>query len=95
MPVPLLYVTGMTQQETRALLARVNPRQLREDAGIRLSTVARAFGVPAGQVYQMETGLKDPPYSVAGFRWVRFVAALERRARSLDAMESEPGDRFW
>lgn len=69
----------MTVLETRAMLARVDARRLREDAGIRQMTVARALGVKSQQVYAWESGLREPK-SDAGFRWLRVIAGLERHA---------------
>ena len=61
------------------MLRRVDPRQLRRDAGIQAVTVARALGVERQQVVRWETSRCDPK-SAAGQRWVRFVAGLERHA---------------
>lgn len=69
----------VTLLEIRAMLARVDVRQLRKDAGIRQVTVARAFGVPQDQIWAWESG-RWVPVTAAGFRWIRFIAALERRA---------------
>lgn len=76
----------MTLLEIRAMLARVDARQLRKDAGIRQVTVARAFGVPQDQVWKWEAG-QTVPVSRAGFRWVAFTAALERRAEIAAEMD--------
>jgi DNA-binding transcriptional regulator YiaG len=69
----------VTLLELRAMLARVDAGKLREDAGIRQATVGEAFGVPWQTVGDWERGRREP-YTQAGYRWVRFVAALERRA---------------
>ena len=69
----------MTQAEIRAMLARVNPRKLRQDAGIRTVTVARALGVQRQQVVHWETTRCDPR-SAAAYRWAKVVAGLERHA---------------
>jgi hypothetical protein len=70
----------LTQLEIRAMLARVDVRQLRKDAGIRQVTVARALGVRQNCVCKWER--RDRlPYSPAGLRWVAFVAGLERHAQ--------------
>ena len=61
------------------MLARVDARQLRKDAGIRQLTVARAFGVRQDQIWAWERGQRVP-VTAAGFRWIRMSAALERRA---------------
>jgi DNA-binding transcriptional regulator YiaG len=76
----------VTQLEVRALLARVDARKLREDAGIRQVTVARAFGVQRHYINWWETG-KVQPVSPAAHRWIRFVAALERRAEVTAELE--------
>ena len=68
----------MTTAEVRALLARADARKLREEAGIRQLTVARAFGVPQYYISKWESGVQGPKCE-AGFRWARFTAALERR----------------
>lgn len=69
----------MTRVEVKAMLARVDARQLRRDADIRLVTVARAFGVNPWDIGRWESG-RSLPCCEAGFRWARFTAALERRA---------------
>ena len=69
----------MTLLELRAMLARVNARELREDAGISAATVAEALGVRRAHVYAWETG-RWMPVSAAGFRWARFVCGLEQHA---------------
>ena len=69
----------MTALEIRELLGRVDARQLREDAGIRIITVARAFGVSRHRVAVWETG-RWQPRGEAGIRWVRLVAGLARHA---------------
>ena len=61
------------------MLARVDARKLRQDAGIRQLTVARALGVPPNTVYAWETGLYEPKCD-AGRQWARFVCGLERHA---------------
>jgi len=61
------------------MLARVNARLLREDAGIRQVTVAGALGVPQSQVSAWESG-RSEPRTEAGYRWARFVCGLERHA---------------
>jgi len=78
----------VTLLELRALLARVDARQLREDAGISQSTVARALGVSSQQVHSWETG-RQLPCMAAGFRWARFVAGLERHAEVAAELERE------
>lgn len=70
----------MTHRELRAWLARIDARQLREDADIRQVTVARALGVTGHQVLYWETG-RSLPRCPAGLRWARFTAGLERHAR--------------
>ena len=69
----------LTQLEIRALLARVNARELRKDAGIRQVTVARALGVPPYYVCGWEKGRRSAR-NPAGLRWLRFTAGLERHA---------------
>jgi len=69
----------VTLLELRAMLARVNPRLLREDAGFSAATVAAAFGVSTQLVWDWEAG-RTEPYSQAGFRWARFTGALEALA---------------
>lgn len=69
----------MTYGEIRAMLARCDPKQLREDAGISVRTVARALTLPPSYVYRWEA-LREIPYSFAGLRWLKFVRGLERHA---------------
>ena len=69
----------MTLAEIRAMLARVDARQLRLDAGIRVVTVARALGVLPHVVYKWEQG-RGAPRCPAAFRWSRVIAGLERHA---------------
>jgi len=69
----------VTQLEVRAMLARADARKLREDAGIRVATVARALGAHAICIYDWESGGAEPKCE-AGYRWVRFIAGLERHA---------------
>ena len=64
----------------RALLSRADPRLLREEAGIRACTVARALGVRQSLVYRWETG-HTLPYGPQGLAWARFTAGLERHAQ--------------
>jgi len=61
------------------MLARVDARRLREDAGIRQGTVARALGVPQKYVYAWEMRRQEPRCD-AGRRWARFTLGLERHA---------------
>ena len=61
------------------MLARVDARRLREDAGIRAATVAAAFGVPQKYILVWETGRQEPRCD-AGRRWARFIRALEAHA---------------
>lgn len=68
------------------MLARVDARKLREDAGISRATVARAFGVHRRYIAWWETG-QAGPVSQAGYRWARVIAALERRAAFAAEME--------
>jgi transcriptional regulator with XRE-family HTH domain len=69
----------VTQVEIRAMLRRVDARRLREDAGIRQVTVARALGVPAPYICWWESGRAEPKCK-AGYRWARVIAGLERHA---------------
>lgn len=69
----------MTHAEIRAMLRRVDARQLREDAGISVRTVARALSLPRQYVYDYECGRRTP-VSPAGLRWARVIAGLERHA---------------
>jgi DNA-binding XRE family transcriptional regulator len=69
----------MTVLEMRAMLARVDARKLRKDAGLRAATVAEALGVDPFAVYAWETG-KCEPKCDAGYRWLRVIAGLERHA---------------
>ena len=75
----------MTVLEMRAMLARVDARKLREDAGIRRVTVARALGVNLSAIYYWESGRREP-MSAAGIRWARFTLGLERHAAVTPAM---------
>lgn len=61
------------------MLARVDARQLRKDAGIRADTVAAALSVSAVCIYAWESGRCEPKCD-AGLRWARVIAALERHA---------------
>lgn len=70
----------MTSREVRDMLARADPRKLREDADIRQVTVARALGTTSHRVLYWETG-RCLPCCPAGFRWAAFTAGLERHAR--------------
>ena len=58
------------------MLARVNPRLLREEAGIRQVTVAVALGVPRNYIGDWEAGA-HLFYSPEGFAWARFIRGLE------------------
>jgi hypothetical protein len=69
----------MTQAEMRALLARCDPRKLREDQGISRGTVMRAIGADRSDLYCWESGL-GLPLGPIGQRWIRVVAGLERHA---------------
>jgi transcriptional regulator with XRE-family HTH domain len=69
----------VTRAEVQAMSARVNARELRRNAGFSLVTVGRAFGVPPDQIARWESG-RYLPCCPAGFRWLKFAAALERRA---------------
>ena len=69
----------MSPLEIRAMLCRVNPRQLRKEAGIRTCTALRALGIPESTFTALEGG-SHMPVSAAGLRWARFVAGLERHA---------------
>ena len=64
------------------MLRRTDPRILRMRAGITAQTVADAFGLERAQVSRWETK-RQIPRSPAGWRWVRLMAALERRAQVL------------
>ena len=61
------------------MLARVDAGRLRRDAGISQATVGKALGVPQHHVSKWERG-QYLPCTAAGFRWIRFVAGLERHA---------------
>jgi DNA-binding XRE family transcriptional regulator len=69
----------MSPLEIRAMLDRVNPRRLREEAGIRPGTVVRALGISRSTLSYLERE-SCVPNSSAGLRWARFVAGLERHA---------------
>ncbi len=69
----------MTHLEIRAMLRRVDARQLRESAGISSRTVQRALGISAHRLSQWERGLQVP-CSPAGMAWARVIADLERHA---------------
>jgi transcriptional regulator with XRE-family HTH domain len=69
----------VTHLEIRAMLRRVDARQLREEAGISVRTVLRALGITPQQLSMWERG-KQYPSGEGGLRWVKFTAALERRA---------------
>ena len=66
----------MTLLEIRAMLARTDPRTLREEAGIRQVTVAAALGVPQSYIGDWERR-KYQPCTGAGFAWARFIRGLE------------------
>ena len=76
----------MTLIEIRAMLARVNPRLLREEAGIRQVTVAVALGVPRRYIGDWERR-KYQPCCGAGFAWARFIRGLEAHS-----MVTVPGE---
>ena len=78
----------MTLLEARAMLARCDPRRLRQDAGISRAVVAAAFGVPRTTVKGWEDEGKVPQ-TAAGWRWLRFTAALERLEREAAEAEAE------
>ena len=78
----------MTQLEIRAMLARVNARQLRMDAGIRQVTVARALGVTQNCICKWERRNRLP-YSPAGLRWAAFTAGLEWHAQATAEIAAE------
>jgi hypothetical protein len=82
----------VTILELRAFLARVDARQLREDAGISVATVARALGVTTGHIWHWEAGTYYLPQCPGGFRWVAFTRGLERRARVTAEIERECRD---
>jgi transcriptional regulator with XRE-family HTH domain len=69
----------VTNREIRALLQRVDARQLREDAGISSYTVQRALGITKNQLSFWERG-KRYPSGDGGLRWIRFTAGLARHA---------------
>jgi DNA-binding transcriptional regulator YiaG len=69
----------VTQAEIRALLARCDPRKLRQDAGISKLTVMRALGASRYDLSHWETG-RSLPSGPAGRRWARFIRGLERHA---------------
>ena len=70
------------------MLARADPRRLREEAGIRQVTVAVALGVPRNYIGDWEAGahLFQSP---EGFAWARFTAGLERHAQVTAEIEAE------
>ena len=71
----------MTQAEARALLERVDAGRLRREAGFTQVTVAAAFGLAQDQVSAFERSRgRHLPRCEGAFRWLRFTAALERRA---------------
>lgn len=79
----------MTYAEIRDLLARCDPRKLRQEAGISAYTVERAFGISRGQLARWERR-EAMPVSPAGLRWMRLVRVLANHARvtaELAAME--------
>jgi DNA-binding transcriptional regulator YiaG len=78
----------VTQLEIRAMLARVNARPLRIDAGIRQVTVACALNVTQNCVAKWERQNRLP-YSPEGLRWVRVIAGLERHARATAEIAAE------
>ena len=61
------------------MLARVDARKLREEAGIRQMTVAAAFGIPQHYISKWESGRQEPKCE-AGYRWVKFTSGLARHA---------------
>lgn len=63
----------------RDLLSRVDARLLREEAGIRTCTVARALGVGWSRVHGWETG-RMPPHGPEGQAWLRVIVGLQRHA---------------
>lgn len=69
----------MTYGEIRAMLRRVNARQLRAESGISVRTVARALSLPVNYAYDWESGRRTPT-SPAGLRWAKVIAGLERHA---------------
>jgi transcriptional regulator with XRE-family HTH domain len=69
------------------MLARVDAGKLRRDAGFTQATVAAALGLSQYQVSVFERGV-SLPRDQAGFRWVKFIGALERRAAGM----TEPGE---
>lgn len=69
----------MTHSEIRALLARCNPRQLREDSRISRLTVQRALKVSRHDLYRWEAGLALPTCP-EGVRWARLIRVLEAHA---------------
>jgi hypothetical protein len=69
----------MSPLEIRAMLHRVNPRRLREEAGISLRTVVNALGINPKTLSELEPGSRIPN-SASGLRWVKFIAGLERHA---------------
>jgi hypothetical protein len=75
----------VTVLELQALLRRVDPRLLREEAGIRACTVARALGVRQCRVSGWESG-RYLPAGPGGYAWARFTAGLERHAEVTAAM---------
>jgi DNA-binding transcriptional regulator YiaG len=81
----------VTQAEIRALLRRADARRLREDAGIRLCTVAAALGVDWRTVHRWEIRHQFP-CGPAGVRWAKFISALERREWFLKALALEELD---
>jgi DNA-binding XRE family transcriptional regulator len=78
----------LTTLEVRAMLARVDPRQLRLDAGISPGTIRRALGISPQRLSIWERG-KYLPACEAGRRWARFVAGLERHAAVTAEMAEE------
>jgi transcriptional regulator with XRE-family HTH domain len=77
----------VTQLEVAALLDRVDARRLREEAGIRMQTVAWALGLSESAVRRLETGRRQPR-GAGSWRWARFTAALERRAEITAEVEA-------
>ena len=75
----------MTNGEIRAMLHRVNARELRLAAGISPRTVQRALGVTRFSLSSWETG-RCVPACEAGYRWIRFISGLERHAAVTEEM---------